>query len=73
MSALDQLKERTNKRVAKLRKERKMKKGNEKELQKVRKEVFKTIKAIYIEPLASRAPPTFCESSESFGESRNVE
>jgi hypothetical protein len=32
MSALDQLKERTNKRVAKLRKERKMKKGNEKEL-----------------------------------------
>jgi len=32
MSALDQLRERTNKRVAELRKERKMKKGNEKEL-----------------------------------------
>ncbi len=73
MSALDQLRERINKRVAELRKERKKKKGNEKELQKVREEVFKTIRAIYIEPLASRAPPAFRESNESFGESRNVE
>jgi hypothetical protein len=32
MSALDQLRERINKRVAELRKERKKKKGNEKEL-----------------------------------------
>jgi hypothetical protein len=42
-------------------------------LQRVREEVFRAIGAIYIEPLASRAPLACRESSESFGEGRDVE
>jgi hypothetical protein len=41
-------------------------------LQIIKGEVYRAIRAIYIEPLASRPPPTFQESSESFGEERNV-
>jgi hypothetical protein len=42
-------------------------------LQRVRKEAFKAIRAIYIEPLTSRQPPIFWESSESFREERDIE
>jgi hypothetical protein len=42
-------------------------------LQKVREEVFTTTRAIYMELLTSRPPLEFHESSEGFGENRDVE
>ncbi len=49
------------------------KKRKEKKLQRIRKEVFRTTKAIYIEPLASRPPPTFQKSSKNSREEKNIE
>ncbi len=42
-------------------------------MERVREEVFRVIKTIYIEPLALTPPFEFLESSESFGKSKNVE
>ncbi len=56
-----------------MRRKREKKKTKERELQRVRKEVFRVIRTIYIEPLALRPPLEFLESSESFGESKDVE
>jgi hypothetical protein len=53
MNVLDQLKE-NNKREVELRGKRKEKKVEEIKLQKIRKDAFKTIEAIYIELLTSR-------------------
>jgi len=39
---------------------------------KILEEAFRTIGAIYIEPLASRPPPIFRESNESSREERDV-
>ncbi len=39
---------------------------------KIVEETFRTIGAIYIEPLASRPPPIFRESNESSREERDV-
>ncbi len=39
----------------------------------MKEEDFRTIGAIYIELLTSRAPPMFWENSESFGEGKDVE
>jgi hypothetical protein len=36
-----------------------MKEAKERELQRVKKEAFRTTRAIYIEPLASRPPPIY--------------
>jgi hypothetical protein len=46
-------------------KQRKEKEREERKLQKIRDEVFRAIGAIYIEPFASRPPPTIQESSRS--------
>jgi hypothetical protein len=73
MSALNQLKNRANKREEILRKQKKEKEGEERELQRVKKEDPRTTSVIYIEPLASRPPPIFQENSESYGEERDVE
>jgi hypothetical protein len=63
--------------LRKQREEGKKKKGKterkERELQKIREEVCRTTRAIYIEPLASRPPFAFQESSESCEEERNIE
>ncbi len=56
-----------------MRRKKEKKNTKERELQRVRNEVFKVIKTIYIEPLALRPPFEFLESSESFGESKDVE
>jgi hypothetical protein len=66
MNILDQLRER-------VKKKKKEKEREESELKKIRKEVFRVIKAVYIEPLVSRPPPIFGESSESFREERDIE
>jgi hypothetical protein len=42
-------------------------------LQKIREEIFRATKAIYIEPLASRPPFAFKESNESCENERNIE
>jgi hypothetical protein len=42
-----------------------LRKEKRRKLQKVREEVVRAVGAIYIEPLASRPPPAFHESSES--------
>jgi hypothetical protein len=42
-------------------------------LQRIRKEAFKTTKTIYTEPFTSRSALVFWESSESYGEERNIE
>jgi len=54
-----------------LRREKK-KKTEATKLQRVRKEVFRTIVAIYIKPLASRPPLAFHENRRSSRESRNI-
>ncbi len=59
MNALEQLKEEANKREAELGKQIEEKKGEEKEIQKVREEDFRITRAIYIELLTSRPPPMF--------------
>lgn len=56
-----------------LRREKERKETNERELQRATKEVYKTIRVIYIELLASRSPPTFHERNENFREGRDVE
>lgn len=56
-----------------MRKKREKKQTKERKLQRVRKEVFRATKVIYIEPFASRPPPTFWKSSESFGQGKNIE
>jgi len=56
-----------------LRREREKKKTKERKLQRVRKEVLRATKTIYIELLASRSPPAFHQNNESFGESKDVE
>lgn len=48
-------------------------KKKEKELQRIRNEVFKAIGVIYIELFVSKPLPTFQESNESFEEGWNVE
>ncbi len=72
MSALDQLREKTSQREAKLERKREKKETKEIELQRVREEVFRATRAIYIKPLASRPPLEFCESSEGSKESNDV-
>jgi len=67
------LRERANKREAKLKREKEEKEAKEKELQRVREEAFRVIRAIYIEPFASRLPLVFQENNESYGEERDVE
>jgi hypothetical protein len=42
-----------------LKRKKEKKEVEERELQRVRKEVFRATKVIYIEPFASRPPPTF--------------
>jgi hypothetical protein len=42
-------------------------------LQRIREEVFRAIEIIYIELLASRPPPAFQGSGESFEKKRNIE
>jgi hypothetical protein len=59
MSTLDQLKQRVSKREAKWKRRRKDKKGEKREMQRVREEVFVATTVIYIEPLASRPPLVF--------------
>jgi hypothetical protein len=61
MNALDELRERANKREVELRRKREKKESKERKLQRVRKEVFRLTGALYIELLASRSPPTFHE------------
>ncbi len=73
MNALDQLRERASKREENLIREREKKEAKEGELQRVKQEVFRATKAIYIEPRTSRSPPIFQESNESSREGRNVE
>lgn len=58
MNVLDQLKE-NNKREVELRGKRKEKKVEEIKLQRIGKDAFKTIEAIYIELLTSRPPLVF--------------
>jgi len=53
------LREIANNRKVELRIHIKEKKKQEREPKRIRNEVFKTIEAIYIEPLTSRPPPTF--------------
>ncbi len=72
MNALDQLKERANKREAKLRRQKEEKEGEERKLQKVRKEAFIVTSEIYIETLASRSPLVFRKNNESFKEERDI-
>ncbi len=72
MSALDQLRERICKRKVELKKQREKEKRKKREVQRIRKEVFRTIGAFYIEQLASRLPFVVKKSSESF-EKKNVE
>ncbi len=64
MNDLDHFKKRENKKEVELRRKRE-KETEEKELQKVRKEVFRATGSIYIEPFASRSPLAFCENSEN--------
>jgi hypothetical protein len=73
ISVLDQLRERISKKEAELRKQREENKKEENELQRIRKEIFRATKIIYIELFASRPPPVFQESNTNFGEERNVE
>ncbi len=73
MSTLDQLKQRVSKREAKWKRRRKDKKGEKREMQRVREEVFVATTVIYIEPLASRPPLVFWENNESYGEEKDVE
>jgi hypothetical protein len=42
-------------------------------LQRIREEVLKATKVIYIEPLASKPPPTFQENNESSRKDKNIE
>jgi hypothetical protein len=72
MSALDELRTRTNKRKVELRKQIKEKKKEVREPQKIKEEVLKTIGTFYIEPLASRPPLAFQENNKSFGEEINI-
>jgi len=65
MNILDQLRE-------KVKKKKKENEREENELKKVREEVFKVIKAFYIEPLVSRPPPIFGKSNESSKEERDL-
>ncbi len=65
MNALNQLIEKASKRKAKLKRQREEKEGEERELQRVKEEAFKTIGAIYIEPLTSRSPPIFQKNNEN--------
>ncbi len=54
--------------------EKRKKEREEKKLQRIKKEVFRAIKAIYIEPFASRlTAPTFQESSKNSREEKNIE
>jgi hypothetical protein len=71
MSALHQLRESSSKKEAKL-KRKKEGKRQKKELHIIKKEVFRTTITIYIELLASKLPLAFCESNESFGETRDT-
>lgn len=41
-------------------------------MQRIRHEAFRTTRAIYIEPFASRVPLVFLESTKSYGEWRDV-
>jgi hypothetical protein len=59
MNALDQLKMRVSKREAKLKRQKEEKEGEERGLQRVKKEAFRATVVIYIEPLALRPPPVF--------------
>jgi hypothetical protein len=42
-------------------------------LQRVRDEAFRAMRAIYIEPFASRLPLEFQKRSENYGEEKDVE
>jgi hypothetical protein len=53
-------------------KKKRKREREERELQKIREEVFRATREIYIEPLASRPPFAFQESSESCEEERNI-
>ncbi len=56
-----------------MRRQRKDKEGEEREMQKVREEVFRATRVIYIEPpLVSKPPLVFRKNSESYGEERDV-
>ncbi len=68
---LDQLKE-NNKREVELRGKRKEKKVEEIKLQRIGKDAFKTIEAIYIELLTSRPPLVFWKRNKSFWKEGNV-
>ncbi len=72
MNALDQLRERASKREAKLKRQKEEKEGEERELQKVRKEAFRATSEIYIESLASRSLLVFRKNSASFREERDI-
>jgi len=72
MSALNQLREKVNKREVKLRRKKEKKEIEERKLQKVRKEILRAIGTIYIEPLASKPPLAFHDNNESFGKSRYI-
>ncbi len=64
---------RENKLGGKIKKTNRRKKKEEKKLHKMRKEVLKATKLIYIEPLTSRSPLAFQESNKSSKEEKNVE
>jgi hypothetical protein len=66
------LRKRANKRKAKSKRQREEKEYEQKNLQRIKEEVFQTTKAIYIELLASRLLVAFRKSSESFGEEKNI-
>ncbi len=51
-----------------MQKQREEKERKERELQRIRDEVFKAIGATHIKPLASRPPLVFQESNEIFKE-----
>jgi len=73
MNALDQLKMRVSKREAKLKRQKEEKEGEERGLQRVKKEAFRATVVIYIEPLALRPPPVFWKSSGSSREELDIE
>lgn len=56
-----------------MRREREEKEAKEGKLYKIKEEIFRATRAIYIEPLASRPPPIFWKSNESFRGGRDVE
>jgi hypothetical protein len=62
MSVLDQLREKASKREVKLRRKKAKKEIEERELQKVRKEILRAIGTIYIESFASKPPLAFHEN-----------